>query len=196
MAGTADPPAAREQADRDEWIAVGAVRGAFGVGGALKVEPYSDIESTVLNQARKWRMGISAQAGAPSSRAGGGLPFPLPADVAVTGTRIHGGFVIATIDRPVSREQALALKGTEVLVQRRDFPPPDADEYYWADLIACEVVDPTGRLLGTVEGLDDHGAQSVLRLDNGILIPFVAAFILEVAPARKRIVTDWSADWL
>ena len=44
--------------------------------------------------------------------------------------------------------------------------------------------------------LDDNGAQAVLRLDSGILIPFVAAFILEVSPAQKRIVADWSADWL
>ena len=44
--------------------------------------------------------------------------------------------------------------------------------------------------------MDDHGAQSVLRLDNGILIPFVPAHVLEVQPAEKRIVVDWSADWL
>ena len=81
-------------------------------------------------------------------------------------------------------------------VRRCDFPAPDPDEYYWADLIGCAVVDPSGQALGTVEALDDHGAQSVLRLDNGTLIPFVAAVVLEVAPAQKRIVADWSADWL
>ena len=116
--------------------------------------------------------------------------------MSVTTARTHGGCVIATIDPPLSREQALDLKGAQVHVRRRDFPAPGPDEYYWADLIGSAVVDPSGQALGTVEALDDHGAQSVLRLDNGILIPFVAAVILEVAPAQKRIVADWSADWL
>ena len=179
------------------WIAVGVIRGAFGVQGALKVQPYTDTESTVLNHVRRWRLqpvatGSPAQ---PSTKPGRQVPFPLPADVSVQSVKTHAGFVIATIAPAISREQALALKGTEVLVDRADFPAADADEYYWADLIGCAVLDPSGANLGTVEAVDDHGAQSVLRLDNGILILFVSAFILEVAPAQRRIVADWSADW-
>jgi 16S rRNA processing protein RimM len=104
--------------------------------------------------------------------------------------------VIATITPAITREQALALKGAEVLVDRTAFPATEPDEYYWADLIGCTVSNPAGESLGQVLALDDNGAQAVLRLDSGILIPFVAAIILEVAPAEKRIVADWSADWL
>ena len=195
--------------DSGSWIAVGVVRGAFGVQGALKVEPYTDIESTVLGQLRRWRMDdhprpVEAQAAKAAQAAPAGiprppdrqLPFLLPVEVAVTSIKKHGGFVIATITPGITREQALALKGVEILVVRDDFPAPDPDEYYWADLIGCQVVDPSGTLLGRVEALDDHGAQTVLRLDNRILIPFVAAFILEVSVKQKRIVADWSADWV
>ena len=191
MADTGNPVVA-DAADRDEWVAVGVVRGAFGVQGALKVEPYSDLESTVLNRIRRWR--IEASAGGDKGD-GRQAPLQLPAEVSVTAIKTHAGCVIATIEPAVTREQALALKGTEVQVRRGDFPAPDPDEYYWADLIGCAVVDPSGQALGTVEALDDHGAQSVLRLDNGTLIPFVAAVILEVVPGQKRIVADWSADW-
>lgn len=183
--------------DPVSWIAVGVVRGAFGVQGALKIEPYADIESSVLNHIRRWRLAApAAQGGLPQGLAARPMPFQLPAEVAVQSVKQHGGFVIATIVPPVSREQVLALKGTEILVDRKEFPAPDPDEYYWTDLIGCEVVDSHGKSLGTVEALDDHGAQSVLRLDNQMLIPFVAACILEVAPAQKRIVADWSAEWL
>jgi len=183
--------------DEDGWIAVGAIRGAFGVQGALKVEPYTDIESTVLNRLRNWRVDAPAAERGRAGRAGAGerLPFPLPAQVTVLSCRQHGGFVIATIAPAVTREQALALKGAEVLVDRADFPATGPDEYYWADLIGCAVTDTAGAPLGKVLALDDHGAQSVLRLDSGLLIPFVSAIILEVAPAQKRIVADWSADW-
>lgn len=204
--------AAAPRTDEAGWIAVGAIRGAFGVHGALKVEPYTDIESTVLNRLRDWRLdsptpdegrALAPEADRPiapkgsrvAAGAGQRLPFPLPAQVHVLTCRQHGGFVIATIEPAISREQALALKGVEVLVHRAEFPATEPDEYYWADLIGCAVADPVGAPLGNVVALDDHGAQSVLRLDSGLLIPFVSAIILEVAPAEKRIVADWSADW-
>jgi 16S rRNA processing protein RimM len=188
------------------WIAVGVIRGAFGVQGALKVEPYTDIESSVLNRLDRWRI-VAPAAARPRSGAArpvvppagpdaGRLPFRLPADVTVENCRQHGGVVIATLAPGISREQAIALKGAEVAVERADFPAPEADEYYWADLIGCAVSNPAGVALGQVLALDDNGAQAVLRLDSGILIPFVAAIILEVSPAQKRIVADWSADWL
>jgi 16S rRNA processing protein RimM len=184
------------------WVAVGVVRGAFGVQGALKIEPYAAVESSVLNHVRRWRIerpqasGAASTGGVPPGPSARQAPFPLPAEVAVQSVKQHGGFVIVTITPPVTREQALALKGAEIQVDREDFPAPDPDEYYWADLIGCEVVDPTGKVLGTVVAIDDHGAQSVLRLDNQMLIPFVAACILEVATKQKQIVADWSADWV
>lgn len=171
--------------------------------GALKIEPFTDVASSVLNHVRQWRMeplasrGASGETGSTSGSTAGGtaLPFPLPAQVSVQAVKQHGGFIIATILPSVTREQALALKGCQVLVERADFPAAEPDEYYWSDLIGCAVSDPTGKPLGTVVAVDDHGAQSLLRLDNDILIPFVAAFVLEVIPAEKRIVADWSADW-
>jgi 16S rRNA processing protein RimM len=181
--------------DADAWIAVGVVRGAFGVQGALKIEPFTDVASSVLNHVRQWRMEPLELRGTSGAAGSTALPFPLPAQVSVQAVKQHGGFIIATILPSVTREQALALKGTRVLVERADFPAAEPDEYYWSDLIGCAVSDPTGKPLGTVVAVDDHGAQSLLRLDNDILIPFVAAFVLEVVPAEKRIVADWSADW-
>ena len=186
--------------DEGGWIAVGVIRGAFGVQGALKVEPYTDVESTVLNHVRRWLLQAPASGSAtpaqPSTKPGRQIPFELPAEVGVQATKQHAGFVIATITPAITREQALALKGSEVLVERVDFPAAEPDEYYWTDLIGCAVVTPSGAPLGTVEAVDDHGAQSVLRLDSGILIPFVSAFILQVAPTEKRIIADWAADWV
>jgi 16S rRNA processing protein RimM len=201
-----DEPTGEDKTSTGEhWVPVGVVRGAFGVHGALKVEPYADVEQSVLNQARRWRLqrpGGAPAAGTPPAVTSAGDPasmarsFPLPADVVAESSKQHAGFVIATIAPALSREQAMALKGSEVLVIRSDFPPVDADEYYWTDLIGCRVSDLAGAPLGTVVALDDHGAQSVLRLDNGILIPFVSAVVRDVVTTEKRIVADWSADWV
>ena len=96
---------------------------------------------------------------------------------------------------PLTREQALALKGVEIQVDRADFPPTQDDEFYHADLIGCEVIGQQGARLGTVVAVDDHGAQQVLRLDDGMLIPFVEAIVQSVDVAARRIQADWAADW-
>jgi 16S rRNA processing protein RimM len=181
---------ARPARPPEDWVAVGVIRGAFGVHGALKVEPYTDVQSSVLNRLDQWR--IEAPAAVAAQR----LPFALPAQVTVQSRRQHSGLLVATIEPAITREQAMALKGAEVLVDRSLFPATEPDEYYWADLIGCAVSNPAGESLGQVLALDDNGAQAVLRLDSGILIPFVAAIILEVMPAEKRILADWSSDWL
>lgn len=184
--GTSSGPAGTEA----RWVAVGVVRGAFGVRGLLKVEPYAGAESTVLEQVRRWRLDRPSAGSVPRS------PLPLPAEVSALDARRQGAFIVAGLDPALSREEVLGLKGAEVLVARADFPPLEADEHYWTDLIGCRVSNPAGEELGTVEALDDHGAQSVLRLDTGILIPFVAACVLEVQSQERRILADWSADWL
>ena len=95
----------------------------------------------------------------------------------------------------LTREQAMALKGVELQVDRADFPPADEDEFYHADLIGCEVIGQGGARLGTAVAVDDHGAQQVLRLDDGLLIPFVEAIVTTVDLAARRIEVDWAADW-
>lgn len=175
------------------WVSVGRVRGAFGVDGACRVTPYSDPETTVLRRIRQWRLAAPAGGDAPSPTT---RPFPLPALLQVRSVRSHVDTVVARFVEPLSREQVEALKGCEVQVDRAEFPPTDSDEYYWSDLIGCRVVSTGGDLLGTVADLEDRGAQLLLKLEGGMLIPFVAAIVVSVDVASRRIVADWAVDWL
>ena len=114
--------------------------------------------------------------------------------------RVQGDALVAELvlldgQPPLTREQGLALKGVEIQVDRADFPPTQDDEFYHADLIGCEVIGQQGARLGTVVAVDDHGAQQVLRLDDGMLIPFVEAIVQSVDIAARRIQADWAADW-
>ncbi|OZB46941.1 MAG: 16S rRNA processing protein RimM, partial [Thiomonas sp. 14-66-4] len=85
---------------------------------------------------------------------------------------------------------------------REDFPPARENEYYWVDLIGCTVRNREGLDLGTVSGLLDSGAQSILQLQTTVddrqrerLIPFVDAYIVEVDIDARRIVADWQPDY-
>jgi len=61
------------------------------------------------------------------------------------------------------RNQAEALKGTELFVERAALPEAGEDEFYHADLIGLEVRDSEGRVLGKVSGLHNFGASDVLE---------------------------------
>lgn len=162
-----------------DWVVVGHVRGAFGVRGEIKVEPINSLDDTVLFDLADWRIRLDAQT----------------VSCQVTSVREHGRYLVAATTLGLDREGVEALKGAVVEVDRARFPALEDDEYYWSDLIGCEVSSVSGQALGTVAGIDDHGAHSVLRLDDGLLIPFVQAHVLEVDCASRRIVVDWAADW-
>ena len=61
------------------------------------------------------------------------------------------------------RNQAEALKGTELFVERAALPETGEEEFYHADLIGLEVRDSEGRVLGKVSGLHNFGASDVLE---------------------------------
>ena len=129
-----------------------------------------------------------------------GAPVVLPQIVRRGRCRVQGDMLVAELvlldgQPALTREQAMVLKGVELQVDRADFPPADEDEFYHADLIGCEVIGQGGARLGTVVAVDDHGAQQVLRLDDGLLIPFVEAIVTTVDLAARRIEVDWAADW-
>lgn len=189
------------------WIGVGRIRGSHGVQGALKIEPYAAASESVLRHARRWRL-VEAVEPSPDGPPAGQVPAPrraarplaLPQVVRRGRCRVQGDALVAELvlldgQPPLTREQGLALKGVEIQVDRADFPPTQDDEFYHADLIGCEVIGQQGVRLGTVVAVDDHGAQQVLRLDDGMLIPFVEAIVQSVDIAARRIQADWAADW-
>ncbi len=193
----AAPAALPAQIDAAEWpeglIEVARVLDAWGVRGWLKVAPAAADASALLQAECWWLQGPEL---APAS-----APRRLRLQRRLA--RRHGHSVVALLDGIGERAQADALKGWSILLRRQDFPPADAGEFYWVDLIGCAVRNREGLDLGVVVGLLDSAAQSVLRLQRPgaaagsaeRLIPFVDAYVLEVDVAGKRILADWQPDY-
>lgn len=115
----------------------------------------------------------------------------------VAEARVHGATVIARLDGVSSREQALALRGRQVAVQREALPEPEEGRYYLADLVGLEVVNERGEGLGVVTRSYWNGAQDVIEVggERTRLIPWVAAVVKEVDLPRRQIRVEWEADW-
>lgn len=182
----------------EDAVEVGRVLDAWGVKGWIKVHPHA-AQPQALFGSRRWF--LKPDEPAPARPAERSRTPPLPPVLHITQVRSHGDLVVASAHDVPDRAAAEALKGARIFVSRASFPTPDADEYYWVDLIGLSVVNREGQVLGTVIDLLDTGPHCVLRLDTGVaghperLIPFVAAYVDDVSLARRCIQVDWQPDY-
>ena len=63
----------------------------------------------------------------------------------------------------VCGEAAEGLTGVELFARREQLPPPDAEEFYYDDLVGLEAVTPEGVALGRVAAIVNHGAGEYAR---------------------------------
>lgn len=177
-------------------VEVGAVLGAYGLKGWIKVAPHAQDGDALLSAKRWWLVkGREGQAQRTHHSA------------ARVSAKLHADSVVAQLAGVDDRDAAELMRGTRVYVSRAEFPAPATDEYYWVDLIGLDVANEAGVELGKVADLIDNGAQSVLRITYASadkegkpvtgerLIPFVGVFVKTVDLAAKRIVVDWEADY-
>jgi 16S rRNA processing protein RimM len=160
----------------DERICVGAIAGAFGVRGELRLKSFCA------------EPGDIATYGALQNE-DGTRSFDL-----TLGKPIKQGFA-ARLSGVATKEQADALSGARLYVPREALPSLPDDEYYHADLIGLEVRDTGGATLGKVTAVLNHGAGDLLEisgpgLKTPALLPFTLAAVPTVDLAAGRIIAD------
>ncbi|MDO4769097.1 MAG: ribosome maturation factor RimM [Brachymonas sp.] len=186
----------------DDAVEVARVGEAWGVKGWFKVLPYS-ASPEAIRASKRWYV-------QPPER--GARHFSGTRLLRISQVKPHGDGLTAHSLDITDRNVAECLRGARVFVPRSSFPSTQADEYYWVDLIGCEVVNREGVLLGTVKELLATGPQTTLVLaapDDAVaeaatdkkaaqvqrMIPFVSAIVDTVDVAAKRIVADWQPDY-
>jgi 16S rRNA processing protein RimM len=91
----------------------------------------------------------------------------------------------------LDRDQADALRGRAVEIERSDLPPAGEDELYAGDLVGCQVYDAAGALLGEV--IDSFpGAQEILVVKGAreFMLPMIEPIVTSVDVTARRIVCD------
>jgi len=158
-----------------ERILVGAIAGAHGVRGELRIKSFTEDPAAVA-------------AYGPLSDESGQKHF----DLIVTG-QTKGG-VIARIDGIADRTAAEALRGLRLYVQRAALPATNADEYYRVDLIGLTAELADGTFYGRITNVDDYGAGDILEIERADgateLLPFTDRVVPKVDIAGRRVVVD------
>ncbi len=160
----------------ERLILVAQVAGAFGVKGEVRVTAFTDDALNLLDYGP-----LLNATGAPV------LTFK-------TGRAVKGA-VIGEADEIKTREQAEAMRGVKLFVERSALPPAeDEDEFYLADLIGLDAVSPTGDRLGTVKFVANFGAGDLLEIAPGRpgeaswYAPFTRDVVPEIDLPTHRIV--------
>ena len=179
-------------------IEVGRIGDAWGIKGWFKIIPYS-ASPEALFSCSQWillppepRVGVVAKEPL----------FKKPQLLKIRISKEHSDGVVAQADGVDDRNTAELLKSCRIFISRASCPKAAKDEYYWVDLMGCEVVNREGISLGIVKDLMSTGPQAVIvaeREHEGkaleTLIPFVDAYVDTVNLADKRITVDWQLDY-
>ncbi|WP_300058864.1 ribosome maturation factor RimM [uncultured Roseobacter sp.] len=159
-----------------EKVCVGAIGGAYGVRGELRIKSFCAVPEDIETYTP-----LTTESGEQTIH----LALIRP---------IRNGFV-ARIAEVATKEEADALKGTQLFARRDQLPGLPDDEYYHADLIGLEVLDTGGTLLGRVKTVLDHGAGDLLEVQRPgssetVLLPFTLAAVPTVDIGVGRIIAD------
>ncbi len=95
-----------------------------------------------------------------------------------------------------TREQAMAMKGTQLFVPRSAFPEPDEDDFYYSDLVGLDVKSTDGKRIGKVVGVQDFGAGPMLDIQpvktaenqNSFYHPFTKTAVPKVDIKAGRLI--------
>lgn len=167
--------------------------GAWGIKGGIRVKAFA-ADPQALFSSKRWYLQP-----AEGPRPPGVGAAAVPGLLRIVGAREQGEHIVATAQELADRNAAEALKGARVFVSRSSFPTPDANEFYWVDLIGLAVSNRQGEELGVVASLVETGPHCVLEVHGQAgeqtLIPFVDAYVDAVDRDAKRIVVDWQRDY-
>ncbi|MEW9918374.1 ribosome maturation factor RimM [Marimonas sp. MJW-29] len=159
-----------------DLIPVGAIAGAYGVRGELRIKSYCAVPEDIERYSPLWSEDRSRKF------------------VVAILRPIKNGFA-ARIPEVATKEEADALRGTTLYAERSQLPSLPDDEFYHADLIGLEVYDTGGAHLGRVKSVQNHGADDLLEVQLAgssvtVFLPFTKAAVPTVDLSAGRIVAD------
>ena len=161
-------------------VIMGRIVAPYGIYGWLKIQPdtealdgLGDYATWWLGRGDQWRQ------------------FELET------VKTHGNVLLAKLKGISGRDEAFALKGSQIAVPRVALPTAAEVEYYWSDLIGLRVVNQQQVDLGEVIDVFETGANDVLVVqgERERLLPFVDQVVLEVDLAAKTLQVDWDAEF-
>lgn len=166
-------------ANQAKGILLGRITGVHGIKGWVKIHSYTDPREAIFDY-EPWFVGKMAKI------------------VKVLESNSSGRYLLAKLQGVTSREEAEAMAGQDIAVERSALPPLDESEFYWTDLVGLAVVNRDGTPLGTIQEMLATGANDVMvvRGERERLIPFVMdRYVSQVDLEQGTVTVDWDPEF-
>jgi 16S rRNA processing protein RimM len=102
-----------------------------------------------------------------------------------------GALYTATLGGVATRDQAEALRNTDLYIIASAAAPLESDEYFIHDLPGMTVVDEAGTVIGVINDVITTGASDVIVIErpglSEALVPMVKAFVRHLDVANRRL---------
>ncbi len=165
-------------------IRIGRLTGVHGLRGGLRFRPdYPESESIERVERIFLADGDVASASTADAR-----EYRI-----VEVAQVGQGAMRVILEGITDANLAQLQKGKNVFAAENDLPPPADNEFYYRDVIGCEVFLTDGLRIGVVEEIIATGANDVfvMRSDGKeVLVPVIEDVVKEIDVDGKRIVIE------
>ena len=154
------------------WLEIGKIVGPQGLKGEVRVYPNSDFPERFIQPGQRWLLPP-------------GKSEPQPVEL-LQGRYLEGkGLYVILLQGISTREQAEALRNSQLLAPESDRPPLEPDEFHVADLIGLNViVQSTQTAIGKVVGVFSAG-NDLLEVELDQPLAVAASVPPEFDPASE-----------
>ncbi len=166
--------------DENRKLCAGVVVAAHGVRGQVKVKSFLEDPGDLLSYG-------------PLTNEQGDKSYELD----ITGSA--KGSILCKINGVSDRNEAEAIKGLKLFIDREKLPDiEEEDEFYADDLVGLKVLDSDQKEIGAVSALFDFGAGDILEVvlsstGKKELFPFTKEIFPKVDMAKREVVLDQPA---
>ncbi|MFB4162639.1 ribosome maturation factor RimM [Alteribacillus sp. JSM 102045] len=162
-----------------EWFNVGKIVNTHGVRGEIKVLPITDFEEERFALGKELYLSHERQQDKEK--------------VTVKNVRTHKQFVLLTFEEYSTLDEVERWKGGLIQVPEEDLLELEEGEFYYHEIIGCQVYSEDGELLGEVREIISPGANDVwvVKPNKGkkdIMIPYIEDVVKSVDKDNKKII--------
>ncbi|MCM3746034.1 ribosome maturation factor RimM [Paenibacillus pasadenensis] len=161
----------------EQWYTVGEIANTHGIRGEVKIVPHTDFAEQRFARGSKLWIHRADEPGA--------------VQVEVLSSRNHKNTYIVKLKGFDNINEVEKFKGSLLKITGEHREKLDEGEFYYTDIIGCEVITEEEERLGVVTEILRPGANDVwvVELENGkeLLLPYIDDVVLKVNVHSKKI---------
>ena len=166
---------------KEDYLVMGQLIGSFGIKGWIKVKVFTEVVETLQNY-EEWFISSDEKNWSTFS---------------IESIKINQNRMMVKFEGINDRTTADGYQRYWVGVLKKSLPKLTDNEFYWNDLIGCEVYNTDGFLFGRLTGLIETGANDVFVVEGEKkrLIPYTKMTVKKIELKQQHIIVDWDESF-